>query len=239
MPNLHYPIICPETFADVPLFLNFYYDFKPNNLLKIDKEYLNILLEDIVERDSEKSFSRLFKVFYPRLVKFSFSYVQSSELAEEVVSDVLLRIWNNRRQSKIDDIEAYLIVAVKNQSLKYIERNSLSKVSVSQQQIPDIGNFIDVFDPERELEIKELKYCIDLAIETLPHQSKEVFRLIKNEGFKYKEVSNIMGLSVRTVETHLVRALKKIDLAITPFIEKGARKKGAKKIISNLFSFFI
>lgn len=204
-----------------------------------------MLLQNIAQHNDEASFSKLFNLMYARLVKFSQHYVQSVEIAEEIVSDVFVRLWNNRENvGTIEQPEAYLYVAVKNKSLNHVDRAPRSFVQISASHGLDLHDLIDVFNPEKELEIQELYYNLNLAIETLPSQCKAVFKMIKEDGFKYKEVAEIMHISPRTVETQLVRALKRLDMALAPFVEKKLKKKQAKsknplRLPLLLFSFFV
>ncbi len=198
--------------------------------MKTDKLYLSMLVSNIALHDDEKSFSALFKLLYEKLVNFSNHYVQSRELAEEVVSDVFVKLWNNRLDiGSIQSIEAYIYVAVKNQSLNNVKRKPHSFIQIDAFNQFDIGKIVDGFDPERELEVQELVHDIKIAIDSLPAQCKTVFTMIKEDGFKYKEVAEILHISPRTVETQLVRALKRLDLALTPYINKRLKRKAQVK----------
>jgi RNA polymerase sigma-70 factor (ECF subfamily) len=152
--------------------------------------------------------------------------VHTKEVAEEVVSDVFVKIWNTRKSIKeIQNIESYLFVSVKNQSLNCISADARSSIHISHTETPDLRAFMDVFDPEKELELQELQFNINLAIESLAPQCKAVFKLIKEDGLKYKEVAEILGVSVRTVETQLIRALQRLDTALTPYIESKLKQR--------------
>ena len=76
------------------------------------------------------------------------------------------------------------------------------------------GQLIDVNDPGKELEWKEIYFRLNQAIDELPDQCRTVFRRIKEEGFRYKQVAEILNISPRTVETQLFRAIKKLDKII-------------------------
>lgn len=208
--------------------------------MKIDKLYLRLLLQNIVDRDDEQSFGKLFRLMYERLVRFSKHYVQSRELAEEIVSDVFVKLWNGRKAVvDIQNIEGYLYVAVKNQSLNNITKTGKSFIEIGAVNDFELTQLIDSFDPEKELEIQELQHAINIAIDTLPAQCKAVFKMIKEDGFKYKEVAYILNISPRTVETQLVRGLKRLDLALAPYIGNKMKRKlsKAKTGIYNLNSF--
>ncbi|RYG05341.1 MAG: sigma-70 family RNA polymerase sigma factor, partial [Chitinophagaceae bacterium] len=75
----------------------------------------------------------------------------------------------------------------------------------------DQARVINANDPAKELEWKEIAFELEKAIETLPHQCRTVFRLIREDGLRYKQVAEILNVSPRTVETQLFRAVKKLD----------------------------
>jgi RNA polymerase sigma-70 factor (family 1) len=191
--------------------------------MKIDPEYLRGLLEQIA-RDDQKAFGVLFQMFYKRLLGFAFQYVRTTEVAEEIVSDVFIKLWSKRSElSKIEHPEAYLFIAVKNGSLNYLEKYSLYQVV----QLPDNdrSELINLDNPQKELEWKELLYKMDEAVSTLPGECQRVFRLSREEGFKTKEVAAILNVSPRTVETQLYRAIKKIDSMLSSYLSRASKKK--------------
>lgn len=197
--------------------------------MKASKEDIEHLLNHISQTDDEKAFALLFKLFYARLLNFSLLYVHTPEVAEEVISDVFVKVWNNRRDlAQITNLETYLYVAVKNQSLNYVSR--FSGYFVSPATALPLDCLVDTFDPEKELELRELQFDIDQAVESLPTQCKVVYKLIKEDGFKYKEVAEILNLSVRTVETQLARALKKLSVALDPYLASRKDKRKASPL---------
>lgn len=209
--------------------------------MKASKDYISHLLHRLSHEEDEKAFEALFKVFYESLINFSLNYVLSRELAEEVISDVFVKVWNNRKElATIANLETYLYVAVKNQSLNYLSK--LSGYVVSPAGDLFLDNLQDSFDPEKELEFRELQLDLDKAVEGLPAQCRVVFKLIKEDGFKYKEVAEILGLSVRTIETQLTRALKKLSVALVPYLPSRKNKRGPgllSLILLLPFSFFL
>ncbi len=186
-------------------------------LVNTEKAQIQILplLHSVCTLDDEKAFETLFRLFYSRLFRFAQQYVHSRELAEEVVSDVFVKLWNNRKEMlRIEKLETYLFTAVKNQSLNYFHQAS----SHAGSALPDSSSdhLVYTFDPGCELEWKELQAGLETAIDKLPVQCRMVFKLIKEEGLSYKETAEILNISPRTVETQLVRALRKISVALSP-----------------------
>jgi RNA polymerase sigma-70 factor (family 1) len=198
-------------------------------VLKADQTFLNNLVKNALQGDDEVAFAALFKLFYAKLVDFSVRIVHSKEYGEEIVSDVFVTIWQNRKSTeKINNVQAYLYSSVRNSSLNFIKARHLPTESLPDSPDTDIRYFAhQSLDPEKEMELQELQVQMRSAIESLPPQCKAVFKLIKEDGLKYKEVANVLHISSRTVETQLVRALKRLESVIAPYIEKKRSVKTA------------
>ncbi|GAA4301598.1 RNA polymerase sigma-70 factor [Compostibacter hankyongensis] len=170
----------------------------------------NIQWQKCCLEDDQHAFERLFTHFYVSLVRFAADYVGEKASAEEIVSDVFVRLWNNRsRQDPIRNIGTYLFISVRNQSLNYLKKFSRMRL------VADPENFChrltDSHDPACAMEWKELLFRLDKAVEALPPQCKAVFKLVREEGFRHKEVAEILSISPRTVETQLLRAMSKLQ----------------------------
>lgn len=200
--------------------------------MPIDRNYISHLLVRIAQHNDRKAFESLFQAYYERLFHFSMNFVHSKDLAEEVVSDVFVKVWRNRvKLSSIRNIDTYLYIATKHQSINYVQKYSLQLATTTSDFDPD--KLIEWFNPEKELEYRELLHDIHLAVENLPHQCKVIFKLIREDGLKYQEVAEILSISVRTVETQLFRAIKKLSIALDAHI---AKKRSLKKTTSTFVS---
>ncbi|CAL1517946.1 RNA polymerase sigma-70 factor [Chitinophaga sp. MM2321] len=164
----------------------------------------------INQNDDEQAFACLFRHFYDRLIHFCVQYVHVTEAAEEIVSDVFVKLWNRRSElDKVNNLQVYLFVAVKNHSLNYLEQYShLRIVPLHESGMANLRNSVDL---ERDLEWKEMRFKMDQIVESLPEQCRRIFKLIKEDGFKYKEVAQILNISPRTVETQLFRAMRRLN----------------------------
>jgi RNA polymerase sigma-70 factor (family 1) len=185
-----------------------------------------------VEQSNQKAFEDLYRLFFPRLYNFAMLYVHKKEAAEEIVNDVMVKIWEKRDAiNTIENLETYLFVAVRNHCLNYLQKYSHYHVSVEPET--GLAEVVSINDPSKDLEWKEINVKLHLAIEQLPDQCRTVFKLIKEEGFKYKQVAEILNLSPRTVETQLFRAIKKLDAVLHVYIEKTGGKKN-KNLLTGL-----
>jgi RNA polymerase sigma-70 factor (ECF subfamily) len=209
----------------------------PSSILQKNKEHIARLLGRICAADDEKAFEEIFQVFYERLLNFCIVYVKDKAYAEEIVSNVLLKLWMKRKESQIRNLETYLFISVKNSSLNHLKQYSnLRLVYLEDAGVHDIMN---LHDPGKELERRELIFKMNEAIEALPLQCKIIFKLVKEEGLKYKQVAEILEISPRTVETQLVRAMKKLDRILTPYIDsKQSPTKTNNSAFKSLNFFF-
>jgi RNA polymerase sigma-70 factor (ECF subfamily) len=181
---------------------------------------INDLWERITIDSDSKSFEVLFHELNPRLIKFCTLYVHYQQVAEEIVSDVFVKCWMDRAQMKeVLKPETYLFIAVKNHALNYNKRFSSMQI-VNIDDHPGGSQLINSSSPEMELEKKELFFQMDQAIASLPKQCGIIFRLVKENGMKYKEVGEILGISHRTVHTQMLRAMKKMTKAMDPYLTK-------------------
>ncbi|MBT9392280.1 RNA polymerase sigma-70 factor [Hymenobacter sp. NST-14] len=168
------------------------------------------LLHRMAHHDDQSAFSELFTRYHSKLVVFALPFTRSRELAEEAVSDVFLKIWQKRATLvQVQNPASYLYVAVRNQALNYRQKVE-NQPSQPLEDLP-AELMVELMTPERTLLQGELYAAIQQAVGKLPPQCQMVFRLVREEGLKYKEAADIMGISAKTVEVQMGIAIKKIS----------------------------
>ena len=201
--------------------------------MKAAKPDLVVLWNKICLESDINAFEQLYRFLYSRLIKFSVYYIGDKQAAEDLVTEVFVKCWENRNASThVLNPESYFFIAVKNQSLKYLKKN----LSVTFIDLADVDEDVSATaqTPQYILETKELHKQLNLAIESLAPQARQVFRLIKEGGLKYKEVGELLNISPRTVQTQLFRALAKLRLILKPLAEMESGGNRSGKIISLL-----
>jgi len=196
------------------------------------------LWKRISNDDDDKAFESLFYLLNNALMKFCMMYIHQKEAAEEIVSDVFVKCWTNRKNLvEIQSPDTYLFVAVKNQSLNYIKKYS----HIHLVQIEDTNEiqFVNTFNPQVELEKKELIFKLEQSVEALPQQCRIVFRLIKEDGLKYKEVAEILDISPRTVQTQLFRAMKKLSITLSDYLVTPRATKNTDSFLNIMLVLFL
>ncbi|MGJ7030243.1 RNA polymerase sigma-70 factor [Niabella hirudinis] len=174
----------------------------------------------------QDAFNRLFYRYYERLVGFAMQYVKQLEAAEDVVATLFVNIWQKRSQlPEIRSPQVYLFVATRNGCLNHLRR--FAKPALPAHHYPHLLNE----NPVNTLhtEYKELEAILHAAIERLPEQRKMVFKLIREEGLKAREVAAILSISVRTVENQLYKALKTLAIAAGEYLEYQPQQPRAKR----------
>ena len=163
----------------------------------------------VAQNDDEFAFEKIFNHFYHKLFLFAKAFLKSRESAEEVVSDVFVKLWQNRESlPAIKNLNYYLFVSSKHAALDYLEkRNKLLTVNLDDLAV-EFGEIS--LNPEELFISAELLMRIQQAISALPPKCRLIFRLIKEDGLKYREVAEMLNLSVKTVETQMSLAISKI-----------------------------
>ena len=169
--------------------------------------------------DDVIAYKELFLLYHSRLINFSSSITKSKESAEEVVSDVFLKIWTNRSSlSRIENFHLYIYIVTKNQSINYLIKQKKEPYFSLDETVVEFNSFY--LDPEQLMITAEMFHRIREAIQDLPPKCKMIFKLIKEDGLKYREVAELLNLSIKTIENQMTIALRKIGQSVQYSIPK-------------------
>ncbi|MBS1920624.1 MAG: RNA polymerase sigma-70 factor [Bacteroidetes bacterium] len=174
---------------------------------------IKLLQQAIACFDDAQAYKELFLFFQPSLEAFAFSIIRSRELSEEIVSDVFMKIWEKRHSlDKVENLKFYLFTAVKNRALNKIhEQKRISTLSIDDAPV-ELNSFYQ--DPEQQLISAEMIKQLNEIVDQLPPRCKLIFKLVKEDELTYKEVAELLHLSVKTIENQMTLAFKKIGVAI-------------------------
>lgn len=189
----------------------------------MDKSELHQLLGKISKENCRRSFDRFFDYYYPKLVDFANFYIESHESAEEVASDVLLKLFVNRHKLLfIKKLDAYLYKSVKNQSISYLRKAKQNCQLTPIDGEPMVNDIIEPdASPERKYIGDEFYSVVLKIIENMPPRRQMIFRLVKQEGKTYKEVSELLNISPKTVEVHMGLAIAHIRESLEKYDKKN------------------
>ncbi|MCS2889982.1 RNA polymerase sigma-70 factor [Parabacteroides faecis] len=174
---------------------------------------------EAVSKGDEQAFESLFLHYFPRIKGFISGILQNEEEAEDISQDIFVSMWQNRdRLTGIENLNAYLFRIAKNTVFRHIERSLLFRDY--QQQQAEHSSFSSVNNEtiEEEIYAKELEYLISVAVEKMPSQRKQIYKMSRMEGLSNDEIAERLVISKRTVENHLTLALADIRKLIGLFI---------------------
>jgi RNA polymerase sigma-70 factor (ECF subfamily) len=168
----------------------------------------------------ESAFEVVFRTHYSSLVGLAESLLKSREQAEDISQDVMLELWRRREALVLtDSFRSYLLRAVRNRAF-----NELRRVKIAKQKAPLVrGEEATPALGSAQLEDDEVESAIAGAIEALPAPVRETFLLSRQEGLKYQEIASRLGVSVKTVEARMGKALKELRDRLAPWMAGGDR----------------
>jgi RNA polymerase sigma-70 factor, ECF subfamily len=170
----------------------------------------------------ESAFDVVFRSYYGGLVGLAESLLRSREQAEDIAQDVLLELWR-RRESLVltDSLRSYLLRAVRNRAFNELRRVKIAKrkepLVRDDEETPALGVL--------RLEDEELDAAIAGAVDALPGPLRETFVMSRRDGLKYQEIASRLGVSVKTVEARMGKALKELRHRLAAWLPGGERTR--------------
>jgi RNA polymerase sigma-70 factor, ECF subfamily len=158
-----------------------------------------------IRSGDEAAFEALFRALAPGLVGLVARYVGSRSVAEEIVQDLFFDMWVRRDELVVERaITSYLFVAARNRALNWVKRERrVIPISAASPEPPDSA------DPAAPDEVALLAALVlQDAIEHLPARCRLIFTLNRQQDMTYGEIAKSLGLSIKTVETQMGRALR-------------------------------
>jgi RNA polymerase sigma-19 factor, ECF subfamily len=179
-------------------------------------EYSDQKLISAIQNGDLLAYEELYKKYYVYLCFAAEHITRNHSDAEEIVSDVFVRLWNLRKRTEITlSVKAYLIRAVRNASINYIEQNAKRLKSTENLSSADLKVLAwDSDYPLGHLYEKELQDILTNCINELPEACREIFLLSRDKDLKYAEISNKLGISVNTVKSQIKIALSRLREAV-------------------------
>ena len=169
---------------------------------------ISYLLSQISEGNSS-CFEKMYKRYFKKCYSIALYFVQSTSSAEDVLSDVFLTLWHKRENLKdVKDWDSYLFITTNNHAITFLEKNRQDNLSSIDQIIIEIpGNDLT---PEEKLLKKDMEECMQQAIRQLPEKTRIVYCMAKEDHMSYKQISEALDISERTVNTHMTTAIRRL-----------------------------
>jgi RNA polymerase sigma-70 factor (ECF subfamily) len=157
---------------------------------------------------NEDNFKLLFNEYYANLCQYAIRIVRRSEIAEEIVQDQFIYLWNNRGRLEIhSSYQSYLFKSVRNKCIDFL-RSRFAKVN--QNDDSELLNYASGDDPSSEIENEELNQLVGKAVLELPEKCHTIFTMSRFGDMKNQEIADALNISIKTVENQITIALKKI-----------------------------
>jgi RNA polymerase sigma-70 factor (ECF subfamily) len=164
------------------------------------------LFDQLDNIDNEKLFDQIFKEFYSPLCVYSRKIVGDIDNAEDVVQGFFVEFWKNRHSLNItSSLKSYLFKSIYNRSLNHL-RNNKSKEAYNKYIKGSL--MIEPNTDQDLLVIDELEKRILDTIHSLKEPTKQIFLMSRHEDLKYREIAKEMEISIKTVESHMTKALR-------------------------------
>lgn len=165
--------------------------------------------------DEGLAFEEIFNRYQPLLLSFTYKKVNDRDKAKDILQDIFIQLWNNRAELKILMLSSYLYTMALNKIRDLYKHQVIHDEHISklQQSISESRG-----DADHRVREKDISRLIELEIAALPEKMQQVFLLRKNAFLTNREISEKLGISEQTVETHMKRALKTLKSRLGPAI---------------------
>lgn len=175
----------------------------------LENEPIKRLLSAIAFTNDQAAYKELFLLLHGRLKQFAYSILKSQEEAEELVSDLFVKVWEKRDHlTTIDSPLLYFYATAKNLAFNRLNKQKRQQNLRPEEWLVQLNSIY--FDPEQLMMTEEMMRQIRQAVNNLPPRCRLIFKLVKEDGLKYKEVAELLQLSIKTIEAQMAIALRRI-----------------------------
>lgn len=176
----------------------------------------------LIQKGSLYAYELIFRRYYVSLCGFATRFVHQPEIAEEIVQNVFLKLWERRATLSIEtSLKSYLFRAIYNGCNNHLVHTKVKNKYLSLAQDAALRQQ-SLSDPVLDsLTYKELDESITQSIEALPEECKRIFKMSRFDGLKYAEIADQLGISIKTVETQISRALARLREDLRDFLVKS------------------
>jgi RNA polymerase sigma-70 factor (ECF subfamily) len=164
--------------------------------------------ELLLSKDDAHAFTKLYELYWEKLYVIARNRLNDPALAEDIVHDVFLALWKNRKNTKINSLENYLTTAT-----KYLVLTQIKKKAYAEKYVQEVGKTaqpsfdVTLNDALHHRRVLEL---VQKEIDLLPEKCKLIFQYSREEGMSAKEIATVLELSKKTVDNQIQKALDRI-----------------------------
>lgn len=159
------------------------------------------------------NFNSIYTAYYRKAFLFTLSYVHNDQVAEDIVSEAIIHLWELSKEKEIESIEAILITYIRSKSLNYLKHLQAQEnvyqtlIDKGQRELEIRISTLEACDP-KEILSEELRAKVKSLLADMPEKTRLAFLRDRLDGKSHKEIAEEMGISVKGVEYHINRAVK-------------------------------
>lgn len=160
-----------------------------------------------IKNGSKKSYSDFFRACYESYVRFAYRYVKSKDQACDLVQEAFIKLWKNREQlDSSKSMKSYMFTIVRNLSLNHIRDHKSRFESLDDNDRSGNALIIHQEQNNNDSYVEQTVQIIEQLIKKLPDRQREAFELSRFDGLQHDEIAEVMNISARTVNNHIVSA---------------------------------
>jgi RNA polymerase sigma-70 factor (family 1) len=182
--------------------------------MKNFKAYSDEGLLKLLKQQELGAFEEIYLRYWRRLYSAAYRRVQSREASEEIVQDIFTSLWVNRHSANIEILSSYLFTAVKYKVINHLEkevsRRNYAEVQMNSSMLTDNST-------EESILLNELNLALEKEIEKLPPKRQQIFKMSRQGHLSIKQVASHLGISEKTAENQLGKAIKVLKLNLKHF----------------------
>lgn len=169
------------------------------------------------------SFHELYDKWYKKFFIFAKSYVQDEMIAEDLVSDSIVKLWSMMKEKEIEYPQALLLTLLKNKALDHLRRDAMRQaieeelIEAYQRELNLRISTLEACNPETIFST-EIKEIIEQTLQSLPEQTRLIFEMSRYEELPVKEIARRMGITPKAVEYHITRSLKALRVNLKDYL---------------------
>lgn len=172
-------------------------------------------LLDAIRQNDERAFAELFRRYWKSVHTVVYGRIRSLDIAQEIVQNLFISIWEKRASISINHLPSYLHTAAKNRVINHIESQLIQKKhwDYYKQFIPDHDH-----TTEHAVEWSELMRAVENGMSRLPEKSRRIFRLHRFDGLSITEIAGSLKVSEKAIQYHITKSIKQLKLHLKDYI---------------------
>lgn len=182
----------------------------------------DLYLQKKIQGGDIREFERLFTKYYEPLCHHADKILNDMDASEDLVQEFFYHFWKNRETLSLKlSLNAYLYQSIRNNALHYLEHLAIRK-SYAKQVFSEFQDTVPVH-LQTDIELSDLGKVINATLQQMPERCSRIFRMNRFEGKKYREIAEILSISVKTVEADMGKALQMFRKSLKEYTSEGAR----------------